>query len=502
MVASPAAPAVRLRGIVKRFPGVVACDGADLDVLPGEVHALLGENGAGKSTLMNVLAGLYRPDSGEVALGGAPVRLRSPRDAIRRGLGMVHQHFMLVPTLTVAENLALGLEGQGALLHRAALEIAVERLGRDVGLPVDPTARVWQLSVGEQQRVEILKVLHRGARVLLLDEPTAVLAPPEAAQLFDALRRLAAEGRSIVLITHKLDEVAAVADRATVLRRGRTVAAGLAVASTSSEQLSEHMIGRPMGRRLARSAGTPGEAVLEVRGLEVLGDRGALAVRGVDLVVRAGEIYGLAGVSGNGQRELVEALAGLRRPAAGHVRLDGVERTGSPVAEVRAAGLVHVPEDRQAVGVAPRLSVAENLALGGVPAGGWWVSPARLLADASTRAAASGIELPAPATVAGTLSGGNLQRVILARELAASPRLIVAAQPTRGLDVGATEAVHRLLLDQRARGAAVLLVSEDLEELLCLADRVGVLFGGRLVGELAAPELDAGRLGRWMTGAS
>ncbi len=496
------APAVRLSGIVKRFPGVLACDEAGLEVRAGEVHALLGENGAGKSTLMNVLAGLYRPDAGAVQIAGRAVALRSPRDAIRLGVGMVHQHFMLVPTLTVAENLALGLTKPRFLLDRRTLEADVARLSREAGLPVDPAARVWQLSVGEQQRVEILKVLQRGARVIVLDEPTAVLAPPEVVELFAALRRLVAEGRSVILITHKLGEVAAVADRATILRRGRVVAAGLAVADTPSDELARHMIGRPAEARLVRPPGTPGDPVLEVRGLSAEGDRGTPALRGVDLHVRSGEIYGVAGVSGNGQRELVEVLAGLRPPSEGRMRLSGVDRTGADAATLRRAGVAHIPDDRLAVGVAPHLSVAENLALTGGATSGVWLTRARMNDEAARRAAGAGLDVPDLGLAVGTLSGGNLQRVILARELGLRPRLILAAQPTRGLDVGATEAVHRLLLEQRAAGAAVLLVSEDLDELLALADRVGVLYEGRLAGEQSAPDLDAARLGRWMTGAA
>jgi len=494
--------AVCLAGIVKRFPGVVACDGADLEVRAGEVHALLGENGAGKSTLMNVLAGLHRPDDGRIFLGGREVRWRSPRDAIAHGVGMVHQHFMLVPTLTVAENLALGRARPRFVLRRRALEAEVERLGREAGLPVDPRARVWQLSVGEQQRVEILKVLHRGARVLILDEPTAVLAPSEVAPLFAALRRLVADGRSVILITHKLGEVHAVADRATILRRGRVQAAGLEVARASRDELARLMVGDAAGTPLVREAREPGAPVLEVSGLSAQGDRGLPALRGVDLAVRAGEIYGLAGVSGNGQRELIEVLAGLRVPSGGRVRVDGVDRAGADAATLRRAGVAHVPEDRLALGVAPRMSVAENLLLAVTARHRGWRSPARVNAWAQGLADVSGLSLPAPGVTAGTLSGGNLQRVILARELSGRPRLLLAAQPTRGLDLGAAEAVHRQLLVQRAAGAAILLVSEDLDELLALADRVGVLYGGRLVGEQAGASLDPGVLGRWMTGAA
>jgi simple sugar transport system ATP-binding protein len=495
-------PAVRLSGIVKRFPGVLACDEAGLEVRAGEVHALLGENGAGKSTLMHVLAGLYQPEAGEVQIGGRTVRLRCPRDAIGHGVGMVHQHFMLVPTLTVAENLALGAARTPFVLRRGALEADVARLSREAGLPVDPGARVWQLSVGEQQRVEILKVLQRGARVIVLDEPSAVLAPPEVVELFAALRRLVAEGRSVILITHKLGEVAAVADRATILRRGRVVAAGLPVGDTPAEELSRHMIGRSVEPRPPRPSSPPGAPVLEVRGLGADGDRGTPALRGVDFDVRGGEIYGVAGVSGNGQRELIEVLAGLRPSSGGRVRLDGVDRTGADAAALRRAGVAHIPDDRLAVGVAPHLSVAENLALTAGRALRGWLTRARLNDEAARRSASAGLDVPDLGLAVGTLSGGNLQRVILARELASRPRLILAAQPTRGLDVGATEAVHRLLQEQRAAGAAVLVVSEDLDELLALADRVGVLYEGRLAGEQSAPDLDAAGLGRWMTGAA
>ena len=495
-------PAVVLTGIVKRFPGVVACDGAALEVRAGEIHALLGENGAGKSTLMNVLAGLYQPDQGQIRLHGEAVRLRSPRDAIARGVGMVHQHFMLVPTLTVAENLALGLDAPRFALPRRALEEHAARLAHEAGLLVDPSARVWQLSVGEQQRVEILKVLQRGARVLILDEPTAVLAPSEVQPLFQALRALAAAGRSVVLITHKLAEVHAVADRATVLCHGRVQAAGLDVASTSQAELARLMVGDLGAPPQAGATRAAGKTVLEVHGLSAESDRGLPALRGLELQVRAGEIYGVAGVSGNGQRELIEVLAGLRPCTTGRVVLEGVDRTGASPATLRGAGVAHVPEDRLALGVAPRLSVAENLLLTTRRRTGWWLPPARLEAEARERAAVTALPLPPPSTPAGTLSGGNLQRVILARELADRPRLLLAAQPTRGLDVGAATAVHHLLRAQADAGAAVVLVSEDLDEVLALADRVGVLYDGRMVGEQASPDFDATALGRWMTGAA
>jgi simple sugar transport system ATP-binding protein len=497
-----APPAAELRGVTVRFPGVLANDQVDLTVRAGEVHALLGENGAGKSTLMNVLAGLYRPHAGEVRLWGAPAALRSPREAAARGVGMVHQHFMLVPTLTVAENVLLGLSRPRFWLCPRAARRRVADWAAQHGLALDPAARVAELSVGEQQRVEILKVLARGARLLILDEPTAVLAPGEVGALFATLRGLAAAGRAVVLISHKLDEVAQVADRATVLRSGRVVVSGLDARAASPSDLARWMVGHEVGGQVERPPVAPGAPRLEVDGLWVEGDRGSPALRGVSFAVRAGEIVGVAGVAGNGQRELAEALTGLRRPTAGGLRVDGVERTGAGPREMLAAGVAHVPEDRAATGSAPRLSLAENLLLTSYRSVRGRLDATRLRALARQRAARSGLELPALEGPAAALSGGNLQRLILARELAVSPRVLVAVHPTRGLDVGATRAVHELLARQRAAGVATLLISGDLEEVLALSDRVLVLYAGRVAGVLEAVRADRERVGCLMTGGA
>jgi simple sugar transport system ATP-binding protein len=498
------APALALQGIVKRFPGVVAVDGVDLEVRAGEIHALLGENGAGKSTLMCVASGLYTPDAGTIRLDGEPVQLFSPRDGIARNIGMVHQHFMLVPTLTVAENVMVGLRRPRFVLGRRAIEALVRERSQTLGFPVDPSAHVWQLSVGEQQRVEILKVLYRGARLLILDEPTAVLTPDEAVELGRSLRRLVAAGSTVVLISHKLEEVLHLADRVTVMRRGRVIAAGLERSQVDAAGLARLMVGRDLAPPLARPAAAPGAPVLEVRGLGARGDRGLPALRDVTLQVRAGEILGVAGVAGNGQRELCEVVTGLRAATAGTIAVSGHDLTGRPPRAFVDAGVAHVPEDRTCCGVAPHLSLVENLALKSYRSPdrhrGPLLDHARLRADAEKVVADFAISPPAVDAPAGGLSGGNLQRLILGRELQAAPRLLVAAHPTRGLDVGATETIHRLLRAEAARGAAVLLVSADLDEVRALSDRIVVMFEGRVAGEVDAATADPGHLGLLMGG--
>src|SRR5438445_4234356 len=480
----PQAAAVEMRGITKRFAGLLANDAVDFDLASGEIHALLGENGAGKSTLMKILYGFYQPDAGEIRLRGTPVRFRSPRDALGRGLGMVFQQFMLVPSLSVTENVLLSLPRDGVRLHHRAAARRVGGLASRYGLAVDPTARVWQLSVGEQQRVEVLKLLARGAEILILDEPTSVLTPQEVRDLFETLRGLAGEGRAIVIITHKLSEVIAVADRVTVLRDGRnagTVSAG----DTTPRALARMMVGRETFDQARRDAIAPGSVMLEVEALRALGDRGVPALRGVSLSVRAGEILGVAGVAGNGQRELGEAVAGLRRATGGTVRIGGADCTHASAREIRERGVGHVPEDRLGTGVAPNLSVADNLLLNRYrdpQFGGLLLDRRAMLNDARRLMAEFGIRAAGPGAPVRTLSGGNLQRLILARELSIRPRLILAFHPTRGLDVAGTEAVHRLLLRQRRAGAAVLLISEDLDEILLLGDRIAVLHGGEIAG--------------------
>ena len=499
------APAVELHGISKRFPGVVANDGVDFTLARGEVHALLGENGAGKSTLMNILDGLYRPDEGEILIDGEPVAFGSPRDAIAAGLGMVHQHFTLVESMTVTENVLIGLDRPRFRLDLKRKGAEVAALAEANGLRIHPNAKVWQLSVGERQRVEILKVLYRGARILILDEPTAVLAPQEVDDLFRTLRSMTAAGRSIVLISHKLSEVLSIADRITVMRRGRVTAAGLPAVGVSKSQLAQLMVGREVLESLERTSMPPGEVVLSLDGVEADGDRGVPALRGVTLEVRSGEIVGIAAVAGNGQSELAEVINGLRH-CRGRILVDGVDIANEPVRKVLQHGVAHVPEDRTGVGTAPNLSLVDNLIMKRYrhkPIGnGWTVDMGAARSSATELKDSYEISAPSIDTEARLLSGGNIQRLILARELGSKPRLMIAVQPTRGLDVGAVEAAHRLLLERRAAGAAILLISEDLDEVLALADRVAVLFEGRVVSIEDAQDAEVARIGLLMTGGT
>ncbi|MDR7556209.1 MAG: ABC transporter ATP-binding protein [Armatimonadota bacterium] len=494
---------LELRQITKRFPGVVANDGVTLQVAPGEVHALLGENGAGKTTLVSVLYGLQQPDAGEIWLDGQRVRIRSPRDALRLGIGMVPQHFLLIRRHTVAENVALGLPGEPFVRPTQRLEPRLLDLATRYGLGVDPRARIADLSPSEQQRVEILKVLLRGARILILDEPTSVLTPQEVRGLFEVLRRMRRDGHAVIFISHKLDEVTAIADRITVLRRGRVVAT-LPAAGVDRRALARMMVGRDVMFQPARQQTTPGDVVLQVDGLRAPGPRGVDALRGVSLVVRGGEILGIAGVAGNGQRELVEVLTGLRRATGGRVLLCGHDVTNKPARLLHDLGVAHIPEDRLRDGIVPTMSVAENLVLRRYRhrpfARGALLDSRAVAAFARAVIAEYEIATPGPEVPARLLSGGNVQRLILGRELSGQPVLVVAAHPTAGLDVAATEQVHARLQQCRAQGAAVLLVSEDLDEILALADRIAVFFGGQVAGELPAQEADPERLGLLMMG--
>jgi len=499
--------AVELRGITKRFPGVVANDGVHFEAAEGEVHALLGENGAGKSTLSNILTGLYHPDEGEILLHGRPVRFSSPRDALEAGICMVHQHFRLVPPFTVAENVILGDhrgEGKAFMVNPRHIERRVADLGRRYRIAVDPRARVWQLSLGEQQRVEILKALYRDARILILDEPTAVLTPQEADSLFETLRVMAGEGRTIVFISHKLHEVMAVSDRVTVLRGGRTVET-VDTAAATPRSLAALMVGREVA--LAERVERPGEVggpVLELRGLSAAGDRGGAAVRDVDLVVRSGEIVAIAGVAGNGQRELAEAVTGMRPPAAGEIVVEGRRLRGGDPREAIRAGIAHVPEDRLHTGVAPSLSIASNVVLKSYRAKHHAAGPLLRLRSIRDHAAALihryDVRGGRPDLPARQLSGGNLQKVVLAREFHGDPRVLVIASPTRGLDVAAIETVHRYLREAAEAGVGILLISEDLDEILALADRVAVLYEGAIVGERDAGEATVEEIGLLMAG--
>jgi general nucleoside transport system ATP-binding protein len=503
------APAVAMRGITKRFPGVLANDGVDFEAAVGEVHALLGENGAGKSTLSNILTGLYQPDAGTIELWGKPVRFAAPRDSLAAGVSMVHQHFRLVEPFTVAENVLLGdHDGPGAsfALHPRAVEQEVAALAERYRLPVQPDARIWQLSVGEQQRVEILKALHRNARILILDEPTAVLTPQEVAELFPTLRQMADEGRTVIFISHKLHEVMAVSDRVTVLRGGRSLAT-LATADTTPQALAALMVGRDVAasrREIARHE--IGEAILQVDGLEANGDRGQRALHDVSLELRAGEILAVAGVAGNGQRELAEAITGLRSRTAGRVRVAGRElRAGDPRDAIRH-GVAHVPEDRLGTGVSPGLSIAANGVLKSYREPPACRGPLLRLGEIRALAQRSieryDVRAPGPDTAARLLSGGNLQKVVLAREFEGRPRVLVAASPTRGLDVGSIETVQGYLRQAAADGVGVLLISEDLDEIMTLADRIVVLYEGRVMATVPADGARVEELGLLMAGVA
>jgi general nucleoside transport system ATP-binding protein len=497
-------PVLELRGITKRFPGVVANDHVDFDLRRREVHALLGENGAGKSTLVNVLYGLYSPDEGEIVIKGEPVRMRSPKDAIDHGIGMVHQHFMLIPVMTVAENIVLATEPRraGVLLDYGAAKKRVEELSRTFNFRIDPDARIDELTVGQQQRVEILKALHRGADILILDEPTAVLTPQEALELFEILRTLVREGMSIVFISHKLGEVLEIADRITVLRRGKAVETVPREGATE-EGLARLMVGREVLLRVEKAAAQPAEPALRVEDLHVLDDRRLEAVHGVSLEVRRGEIVGIAGVDGNGQSELIDALSGLRHPTSGKVWLGDRDVTGASAGQILDLGLGHIPEDRQRRGLVLDFTLAENVALHDFdkrPNSRFgWLFPKRMVRRAQGLLRQFDVRGGGAQTRAAALSGGNQQKVVLAREMGRDPKLLIAAQPTRGLDVGAIEFVHRRLVQARDGGEAVLLVSFELDEILSLSDRILVLYEGRIVAE-HGPDVTEEELGIEMTG--
>ena len=495
---------LELRGITKRFGSLVANDHIDLTVDAGEIHCLLGENGAGKSTLMNVLYGLYSADEGEVLLDGEVQHFAGPGDAMAAGIGMVHQHFMLIPVMTVTENIVLGVEpNRGPLLNIDEARDRVRDISKRFGLAVNPDAKIESISVGQQQRVEILKALYRGADILILDEPTAVLTPQEADELFAILKSLQAEGKSIIFISHKLHEVLEIADRITVLRRGKTIETVPREGATE-ESLAKLMVGREVLLRVEKTAAAqPGETVLELDDLHVRDQRGLEAVRGVSLQVRAGEIVGIAGVDGNGQSELIDAIAGLRKAESGRVLVDGKDVTDEGCKECLDAGLGHIPEDRHRRGLILDFSLAENLALHDYdrPPGSryGWLFPKRLVERAKGLLTEFDVRGGTPSTPAASLSGGNQQKVVLAREITRDPRVLVAAQPTRGLDVGAIEFVHRRLVDERDEGRAILLVSFELDEILSLSDRILVVYEGKIVGEYA-PDVSEEELGIAMTG--
>jgi general nucleoside transport system ATP-binding protein len=485
------------RGITKLFPGVAANENVDFTVAPGEIHALLGENGAGKTTLASVLAGLYRPDAGHILIGGRPVSLESPRHALELGVGMVHQHFRLVRRFTVAENVALGDVSDPLVLSRSRIGRSVSELSGRYGLDVDPEAVTETLSVGEQQRVEIVRMLRRGADILLLDEPTSGLTPQEIEALFSTIRRMATEGKSVVLITHKLREGLEVSDRVTVMRAGR-VAGFVETESTTERELATLMIGRATDQPVRATSTAPGDAVLSVDGVYAgpAGAKGSLS--DVTFAVRSGEIVGVAGVAGNGQVTLAELVAGLRLPDRGRVSISGVEISGRGPLAARRRGLAYVPEDRLGTGLAPGMSVADNLML--TRRRPSLLSRRRIGAEASRLMDRFSIQATGPWAKTSELSGGNLQKVLLARELTADPVALLIASPTRGLDVGSVEFVHRAMLDLRSRGGGILMISEDLDEILALSDRVLVLYEGRIVLEQPGERADVMELGLAMAG--
>ncbi|MFV0432662.1 MAG: ABC transporter ATP-binding protein [Leucobacter sp.] len=495
---------VSMRGITKRFPGVLADDNVDFEVAPGEIHALMGENGAGKSILMSMLAGVYQPDEGEIWIRGERRSFASPLDAIDAGIGMVFQSFKLFPSLTIAENVVFRSEPtRRGLINRQAANKRVSEIAEKYGLAIDPTARVDSVPVGVLQRVEIVKALYREASVLILDEPTAVLTPQETDRLFDVLRALKADGRTIIIITHKLNEVMAISDRVTVLRDGRSVAR-LVTAESSPEEITRHMTGRDVDLSTPPPAREPGEVVLEVRGLTVPGSGERNDVDDASLFVRTGEVVGIAGVAGNGQVELAEAIIGMRPTSSGEVLIEGRDVSRSSIAQRRDGGIAYVPEDRHAVGSAGTADAIDNLALGhhrkppilhrGLLSRGAMVDHAKRLIERFK------IRIAAPTTPVGTLSGGNLQKVVVARELDYGSPLLIAEQPTRGVDIGAIESIHRELCEYRDGGGALLLISAELSEIMSLSSRILVMFEGRIVAEVPKQEADDALLGLYMAG--
>jgi simple sugar transport system ATP-binding protein len=495
---------LEMKGISKRFPGVIANASVNFDLLAGEVHTLLGENGAGKSTLMKVLYGLYQPDEGEIFLNGNPIRLTSPANAISHGIGMIHQHFMLVPTLTVAENVALGLKSKrGWLTDLKSVSTRIIELSETFGLHVNPREYVWQLSVGERQRVEIIKALYRDATILILDEPTAVLTPNEVDDVFVIFRRLAKDGRGLIFISHKLREVLDLSDRITVMRNGR-VTGETTPQLADRQQLAQMMVGREVRLAPENRQVTTGKPLLVIENLVVPGDRGKDAVQGICLEVRSGEVLGLAGISGNGQRELAEAIAGLRQPASGSIVIDNQETTRCNPSQVRKAGLSYVPEERMRDGAIGDFKIKENLVLLNHCQEPFcrkgFLRFRQIHQHCEKLVREYAVKTPDIETTTKSLSGGNIQKLILARELSSEPKVLIASQPTRGVDIGAAEYIHERISKQRLSGTASLVISEDLDEVMALSDRIAVMFGGKIMGIVDRVSATRESIGLMMTG--
>jgi ABC-type uncharacterized transport system ATPase subunit len=499
--------AVQMLDITKTWPGVVADEHVNFDVRRGEIHALVGENGAGKTTLMNILYGLLRPDFGKILVNGAAASIHGPRDAIALGIGMVHQHFMLIPVMTVGENIVLGREPTttGGVYDKPTVTHAIRELSERFGLAIDPNSTIANLPVGLQQRVEILKVLYRGADILILDEPTGVLTPQESTELFQVLRGLKAQGKTIIFISHKLQEVLEISDRVTVLRRGKVVGT-VPTATTNQEELARMMVGRAVLLRVEKTPAKPGPVALRVEHLEVKNEQDLLAVKDVSLELHHGEILGVAGVEGNGQSELIEALAGTRSIVSGKVLIGDRDVTNAGAREVREAGIGHIPEDRRGTGLVLNDSIADNLIFGRERAprfarNGFVLKLASIANWAKQLIAEFDVRTPSYDTPVRSLSGGNQQKVVVARELGSQPQVLLAAQPTRGVDIGAIEFIHHRLIGQRDAGAAILLVSAELEEIRSLSDRIAVMYEGRIV-DIVPPETSEERLGLLMTGGA
>ena len=496
-------PMLEMRGITKRFPGVVANEDVDFTVLPGQVHTLLGENGAGKSTLVKILYGLYQPDEGSITFEGTPVNIDSPAVAIQTGIGMIHQHFMLVDTLTVAENVALGLGKPLGLTNLAPIRRRVREVSEEYGLHVDPDAYIWQMAVGERQRAEIVKALYRNVKLLVLDEPTAVLTPPEVTDLFVTLRQLTADGRGLVFISRKLNEVMEISDEITVLRDGR-VSGRTTPGESNRESLAMMMVGRPVEFTRTLAERSPGEPMLEVTNLRVRGDRDELAVHDVNIDVQAGEIVGIVGVSGNGQRELAEAIVGLREIESGEVSIDGHPVKTPTPKQVRSMGLAYVPEERMKYGSIGDFTVAENLILTNYDqppyARGGLLSLSSIETRGKQLVSDYSIRTPNTGTLTRKLSGGNIQKVVIAREFSGNAEVLLVAQPTRGIDIGAAEYIHEQLLTQRAQGKAILLISEDLDEVMALSDRLVVMYEGSVMGRVNRKDATIEQVGLLMSG--